>query len=133
MSSTQILPESVPAALDKAKDALNTAADAATQAANKASELGRDAVDKLDASRRSVAQGIHATADAIRSFAPDAVSKQARTTANAMDSAAHYIRSRDLRSMTSDLTDAVRRNPGPSLIAAVAIGFLLGAGLRRRD
>jgi hypothetical protein len=133
MPTTPSFPDATSAATDAAKDAMNTAANAATQAADKASEVGRDAIDKLDASRGSVAQGLHATAGAIRSYAPDAVAQQARSTADAMETAADYIRARDLRSMTTDLTELVRRSPGPSLIAAIAIGFLLGAAIRRRD
>lgn len=133
MPTNQTFPESSAAAADTAKDAMNAAAAAATQAADKASELGRDALDKLDAGRGPVAQGLHATASALRTYAPDSVSRHAHTTADAMETAADYIRGRDLRSMTADLTDLVRRSPGPSLIAAVAIGFLLGAAMRRRD
>ena len=133
MPSTETFQGTTNAAAGAAKDAMNAAADAATQAAEKASEVGRDALDKLDASRGTVAQGLRATAGALRSYAPDSVAKHAQNTADAMDSAADYIRVRDLRSMTSDLTELVRRSPGPSLIAAVAIGFLLGSAMRRRD
>lgn len=142
MSSNPSFPGSAPN--DAAKDAMNTAADAAKQAADRASELGRDAahqaadlgrstVDRLDSTRGPVAEGLHRTADAIRSYAPGTVGDQARSAADAVDSAAGYIRSRDVRSMASDLTDAVRKNPGPSLIAAVAVGFLLGMTMRRND
>ncbi len=133
MPSTQTFPESTNAAANAANDAMNKAADVASQAADRASEIGRDTIDKIDASRGTVAQGLHATAHALRSYAPESVAQHANSTADAMETAADYIRMRDLRSMTSDLTDVVRRSPGPSLIAAVAIGFLLGAAMRRRD
>lgn len=119
------------ASADAAKDAMNAAAEKASQVADRATELGRDAVDKLDSSRGTVAEGINRTADAIRSYAPESVSKHAQSTAEAMETAADYIRTRDIRSMTSDITQAVRKNPGPSLIAAVAVGFLLGMAMRR--
>ncbi len=130
MSSNPTFPEST---TGTAKDAMNAASDAAKQAADKAANLGRDTVNKLDASREPVAQGFQRTADVIRSHAPDAVADQAHSAADAMEDAAGYIRTRDLRGMGSDLTDAVRKNPGPSLIAAVAVGFLLGLTMRRGD
>jgi hypothetical protein len=33
--------------------------------------------------------------------------------------------------MLSDLMEVIRRNPGPSLIGAAALGFLLGRALSR--
>ncbi len=142
--STPTYPKTGSASGDTAKDAMNAASDAVKQAADRASEaakqagdkasqVGQEAVDKIDASREPVAQGFQKTADAIRSYAPDAVADKARSTADAIEGAAGYIRTRDIRSMASDLTDAVRGNPGPSLLAALAVGFLLGIALRSND
>lgn len=128
MSSTSTFPNTQTVA-DAGKEALNRAADTASQIAGQASELGRQAIDRLDASRASVAEGLERTADAIRTQVPD----HTRTVANALGKAAGYVRSRDLRAMGSDLTVAVRRNPRESLIAAAAAGFLLGAIMRRSD
>jgi ElaB/YqjD/DUF883 family membrane-anchored ribosome-binding protein len=133
MSSNPTFPESKSAAAGAAKDAMNAAADAAKQTADKAANLGRDTVNKLDSSREPVAQSFQRTADAIRSYAPDAVADQAHSTADAIEDAAGYIRTRDIRGMGADLTESVRRNPGPSLIAAVAVGFLLGLVMHRND
>ncbi len=130
--SNPVYPDSTTAAKGAAKDAMN-ANDAAKKAADAAANLGRDTISKLDSNREPVAQGFQQTADAIRSYAPDAVSDQAHSTADAIEDAAGYIRSRDVRSMAADLTQAVRSNPGTSLIAAVAVGFLLGMTLRRSD
>jgi ElaB/YqjD/DUF883 family membrane-anchored ribosome-binding protein len=113
---------------DAAKNTLDRASDAANQAASRASDLGREAFDKIDSSRGTVADGFQKTADAVKSYAP---ASMAQPTADAITKTADYIRSRDLRSMTSDLTAVVRRNPGPSLIAGIAVGFLLGAMMRR--
>jgi ElaB/YqjD/DUF883 family membrane-anchored ribosome-binding protein len=53
-------------------------------------------------------------------------------TAAAIDRATEYIRNVDLRSQVDDLWAAMRRNPTPSIIAAAAVGFILGVSLRRR-
>ena len=108
-----------------------SAANAASDTAAKLSSTAQSAIDKLDASRGAVAAGIEKTAGVVRSLAPESAVRQARNTADAMENAAGYLRSRDVRTIGADLTETVRRNPTPSLIAAVAIGFLLGRTLRR--
>lgn len=104
---------------------------AAKQAADRATDIGRDAVDQLDSSRGSIADGLNKTASAIRSSAPGPIAEHAETAAGAIEDAAEYVRNRDVFAMASDLTAVVKRNPGPSLIAAVAVGFLIGMMFRR--
>lgn len=127
MSSTPTFPGSKNAA----GDPMTKASDMANDAADRAKQMGREAVDRLDASRGSVAEGIHSTADALRSNMPDPIADKAKTAADAIDRAANYVRDRDLKTMASDLTSAVRQNPGASIIAAAAFGFLIGVALRR--
>ena len=112
-------------------DPMTRASEAANQASDKASEMGRQAMDRVDQSRGTVAQGIERTADALRSKMPEGAAEYARPAADAMERAADYIRTHDLRTMGGDLTTAVRQHPGPSMIAAVAVGFLLGVAMRR--
>ena len=45
--------------------------------------------------------------------------------------AADYVRSRDVKSMASDLQAWVRKNPGPSLLVAAVIGFAAGRAISR--
>ncbi len=118
--------------MTNSKTLTESAASAASDAADKLSSTARSAIDKLDASRESVAHGIEKTAGVVRALAPESAVRQARNTADAMENAAGYIRSRDVRTIGADLTQTVRRNPTPSLIAAVAVGFLLGMTIRRR-
>lgn len=132
MSTTPVKPGDT---MNKASDMANDAADRAKQfgneAADRAKQMGRDAMDRLDAGRSSLAEGIHSTADAVRSKIPEPVADKAREAADAVERAADYVKSRDIKSMASDLTSAVRQHPGPSIIAALAFGFLLGVALRR--
>lgn len=130
MSSTPVFPNDRTA--EPGKDPLDRVTDTAAQLTSQASELGRDAIERLDAGRAALAGGLERAADAIRTNVPD-TGGYARTAANALGSAAGYIRSRDIREMGSDLTVAVRRNPRASLIAAASIGFLLGVMTRRSD
>lgn len=114
------------------KDPMTKASDVANQAADKAADFGRQAMDRADQSRGTVAEGIERTADALRnSGLPEGAAQYTRPAADAMERAADYVRTHDLKSMGSDLTTTVRQHPGPSLIAAVAVGFLLGVVMRR--
>ena len=45
--------------------------------------------------------------------------------------AADYVRSRDVKSMASELQAWVRKNPGPSLLVAAVIGFAAGRAISR--
>ena len=54
----------------------------------------------------------------------------AHSAAEKLESTAGYIREHDVRAMLSDVGDMVKRNPGPSLLIAVAIGFLIGRAFR---
>jgi ElaB/YqjD/DUF883 family membrane-anchored ribosome-binding protein len=113
------------------KDPMTKASDMANQAADTAANMGRQAMDRADQGRGTVAQGIERTADALRSGLPEGAAEYARPAADAMERAADYVRTHDLKSMGNDLTSTVRQHPGPSMIAAVAVGFLLGVVLRR--
>ncbi len=55
----------------------------------------------------------------------------AAKTAEALGATAGYIQSRDMHEMIADAEAAARRNPVPSLVAAAALGLILGAFLRR--
>jgi len=46
---------------------------------------------------------------------------------------ADYVRSHDTRAMVDDAGDLVRRYPAQSLVAAAAVGFLVGRALRNSD
>lgn len=44
---------------------------------------------------------------------------------------ADYLRDHDMNQMAADLTEVVKRNPGPSLLVAGVLGFLVGRTLSR--
>ena len=63
----------------------------------------------------------------------ESIKQFANTTAEKLESTAAYVRDVDFSSMMKDVTEVVRRNPTPSLIVAIAIGFLAGSSWRKRD
>jgi len=117
-----------------ASQAKEKIAEVGAQARDKASELGRTAVDKLDQSRESAAGGLQSTAASLRSTGQSGsqgIANMANKAADSLEQTAQYMREHDVRGMVGDVEQVVRRNPGPALIAAAAVGFLLGSALRR--
>ena len=101
---------------------------------NVTEDLGNKAVEKIDATRAPLADALEGAATTVRRQAPTNISNLdtiAFRTAGALGTAAGYIRTHDVQEMMADAEDAARRNPVPSLAGAAALGFLLGAFLRR--
>src|ERR1700730_7322334 len=116
---------------NKAADVIG---DTAAPAKEKAAQLGRSAVRRVDEGRTSAAGALQSTADSLRSGAQssgEAISNVANRTAEKLESTANYVRDHDFRGMMQDVEEVVRRNPTPSLFAAIAVGFLMGSALRR--
>jgi hypothetical protein len=42
-----------------------------------------------------------------------------------MERAADYVRDQDLKGLLSDIAEVAKRNPGATLLAATALGFLV--------
>jgi ElaB/YqjD/DUF883 family membrane-anchored ribosome-binding protein len=119
---------------EKASKATDAIGDAASQVKEKAAQLGRTAVRKVDETRGSTAEALQSTANSLRSGAQssgEAISNAANRTAEKLESTAKYVREHDFRGMMQDVEEVVRRNPSQSLVAAIAMGFLMGSALRR--
>lgn len=89
------------------------------------------AKDKIDQSRPAAASSLENAASAIHQKATDLpggerVAGIAHSAADTLTSTARYVRQHDVNGMMSDVTSFVKRNPGPSLIAAVVAGFMVG-------
>lgn len=59
------------------------------------------------------------------------VADAAHMAADAMGTAADYVRSNSIKGMAADVQRIVKDNPGPALLAAAALGFLLARTLSR--
>jgi ElaB/YqjD/DUF883 family membrane-anchored ribosome-binding protein len=104
------------------------------QAKEKANEFGRKSADAIDRNLDAAAGKLSSTADSLRMRAGtggDRVSQLATTAADKLDATARYFRDHHTREMVSGVESLVRRNPGASMCAALAIGFLLGAAMKR--
>ncbi|MBV9503241.1 MAG: hypothetical protein JO138_28030 [Acidobacteriaceae bacterium] len=109
--------------------------DAAATAKQKVSDVGRQATDKVDEKRGPAADALENAAATIHEKAEnlpggETVRSVAHSAADKLESTAGYIREHDVRAMLTDVEDVVKRNPGPSLLIAAAIGFLIGRAFR---
>jgi ElaB/YqjD/DUF883 family membrane-anchored ribosome-binding protein len=105
----------------------NTVSDAAEQARKRAQEFGKQAKERVDQSRAGAADAMDNTAEKIGKAGAGSAGKMAE----GLHSAAKYVRSNDVGSMMSDLGGAIKNNPVPAMITAVAFGFVIGAMMRR--
>ena len=109
--------------------------DAATTAKQKVSDAGRQATEKIDEQRGPAADALESAASTIHERAEalpggETVKSVAHSAAEKLESTAGYIREHDVRAMLTDVEDIVKRNPGPSLLIAAAVGFLIGRAFR---
>ena len=117
-----------------ARQATDRAAEMARQAKDKASEIGRNAVNKLDQGRQQAASALENTAHSLRyntTQGGDPLARVANATASRLQTTADYMRQHDMSGMMNDAGAVIKRNPGMSLIAACAVGFLLGSAMRK--
>jgi len=129
--STQLGDESS----DMARKAKESLSDAAKTVKDKTQEFGRDAMNKIEDNRvsaagalRNAASSLHENADKLPNV-PDI----AHSAADRVDAVATYLQGHDTKQMMTDMETVVRRNPGPSLLVAGALGFLIGRAFRSNN
>jgi ElaB/YqjD/DUF883 family membrane-anchored ribosome-binding protein len=119
-------------AADMAKRTKETITDTARTVKDKTQEFGRSAVNKIEENRVSAAGALHSAASSLHQTAgklPN-VPDIAHSTAERVDAVAAYMEGHDTKQMMADMEAVVKRNPGPSLLIAAAVGFLLGRAIR---
>ena len=88
--------------------------------------------DKRDALSRGMESAASTLRDKVESLpGGERIAGAANKTADAMESAADYVRDADLKEMFSDVQRIVREHPGATLLAVAAAGFLLARALSR--
>ena len=116
----------------------NAVSDTAEKAQQKAEQVGRAMQDKIDENRGPVADkldGVASTLDENAESLPggEKVASLAHDAADKVEATAQYVRAHDVQDMMADLENLVRKHPGQSLIAAAAVGFLLGRAFKSDD
>jgi hypothetical protein len=89
----------------------------------------------IDSKKEAVANTMESAASKLREKAEnlpggEKVSRAAQTTAEAVETAADYVREQDLSDMLADVREAVARHPAAALLAATALGFVIARSLR---
>jgi ElaB/YqjD/DUF883 family membrane-anchored ribosome-binding protein len=112
--------------------------DTATQVKDKVSEMGRSAADKIDENRDAAAGGLDKAAAALHENAEsipggEKVTGLAHATAEKLSATAGYVREHDVNKMMFDVETLVKKNPGPSLLVAAVVGFLVGRAFSNND
>ncbi len=101
---------------------------------------GARAAGQLNRTRRPIAQKLRGAAEAIREQAQAlferesisvGVSDAAHGAAERVESSADYLELHDVAQIGRDAVGVVKRNPVPALLAAAAVGYLLGRALRK--
>jgi len=128
------------ATMENVSDAANTVkekvSEAASQARGKAAELGSNAANAIDSSLHTAGSKLQDTAATLRSTGASGstrVNEVTNRAAAGLEATARYFQDVDTRQLVSSMESIIRRNPGPSLIAAAVAGFLIGSALRSKD
>jgi ElaB/YqjD/DUF883 family membrane-anchored ribosome-binding protein len=127
MRSTSIPTRSTDAVRERVSDFTH-------QAKERANEFGRRSAETIDRNMDAAAGKLSSTAESLRMKAGegnDRMSQLASNTADKLDATARYMRDHHTREMVSGVESMVRRNPGASMCAALAVGFLIGAAMKR--
>jgi hypothetical protein len=91
--------------------------------------------DAMETSRERIAEGLRASADAVCNAATslplsEKMGRFLGKTAGRLNRSAAYVGEHNTGEMLEDARSVVRRNPGPSLLVAAAIGAAIGWTLR---
>jgi ElaB/YqjD/DUF883 family membrane-anchored ribosome-binding protein len=94
------------------------------------------AAGMVDDKRGATAGGLDSAAATIRDNADrlpggEKVAGAARAAADAVGTAANYVRDNDAKAMLADVQKLVKNNPGAALLTAAALGFLIARTLSR--
>ena len=112
--------------------------DAATEMKDKVADLGRTAADKINENRGATASGLEKAASTIHENAAslpggEKVAELAHSTADKLTTTAEYVRDHDVNSIMTDVERLVKNSPGPALLIAGVIGFLVGRAFNSND
>ena len=116
------------------KTVAETASDFGKDAGESIDDLVRSAGRRLDDARDDTGSALHSAASSVRTTGRQgskAIDNLATGTADRLDATASYIEDHDLRDAFTGLRRFGRRHLTGSLMAAAAVGFLVGSALCR--
>ena len=101
-----------------------------------ATRMAQAAAGKIDQNRTAAAGGLESAASTLHEKADslpggESVKGAAHKAADALSSTADYVRENDVKSMMADVQQLVKNNPGPALLTAAVLGFLVARTFSR--
>jgi hypothetical protein len=129
---TETKTQSENAGIPDVKDRIS---DMASKVSDKAGHFVDTVSEKFGQQRGNAAEGLDRVASTIHDRAEGVpggpkVVKMTHSIADGMESTASYLRDHDFTKMGKDVMDVCRRYPTQSVVAALAVGFLIGRSRR---
>jgi hypothetical protein len=108
------------AGMEKAKDA-------ASSVAHAVGDAGSAVGDKANEATSAVGGGMKSLASTIRHHSPHEgmLGSASTSVADSLESGGRYLQEEGLRGIAADVTALIQRNPIPSVLVGIGIGFLL--------
>jgi len=135
IDDNEFLKKTTQAANARLNDVRDQVSDLTSKAKDKAGQMADTVSEKLGQQRETAAEGLDRAASTIREKADSVpggpkVVNITNTLADGMKSTASYLRDHDFNQMGGDVMNLCRRYPSQAVIAALAVGFLLGRSRR---
>jgi len=112
----------------------NRAGEVASNVADKAKQAASAFGQRAEQTTHAVGSGMKALGETIRNRGPHegAAGDATASLAHGLESSGQYLQKAGIRGIAEDLTNVVRRNPVPALLAGIGVGFLLARATTRR-
>lgn len=106
---------------------------AASAALSKAQEMAGSASKRVDEATAALGERVKSAAGTLRERGPHdgMLGSATGTVADSLENTGRYIQEEGLVGMAEDVTELIRRNPIPSLLVGIGIGFMLAKMFRR--
>jgi ElaB/YqjD/DUF883 family membrane-anchored ribosome-binding protein len=120
-------------AVNLASQAKEGATAAVSAIQEKASDLASGVAERADAAIHATGKGMENLAAGIRERSPSEgiLGTASCKVADTLESSGKYLEEHGMGDMVNDLTDIIRRNPIPSVLVGVGIGFVLARATSR--
>jgi len=122
-------------AKDVASDVANKAKDIGSTVAQKASDTASYMGKKAEDATSSVGAGMKNLAGTIREHVPEKgmLGSAGSAVADTLESGGRYLQQQGLSGIGDDLTNMIRRNPIPSVLLCLGVGYLLARATTNRS
>jgi ElaB/YqjD/DUF883 family membrane-anchored ribosome-binding protein len=130
MADSSEIRSSVESAASQASENVQRATSAAM---DKAHEMVGNASRRVDEATAALGERVQSMASTIRERGPHdgMLGSATGSVADSLENAGRYIHDEGILGMAEDVTELIRRNPIPSMLIGVGIGFMLAKLLRR--